>query len=130
MKNFNKMINSWSKKKGIFIWVVLNLITVAFMDIALFSQTTGSLQQASWHKKLLHSELWAIGQWIFIIPSERIGNKFLSATQLGLASFLYDFIGQIATNIFWLKIPIPLDDWFAMALILIAMDVSINKKFG
>ena len=130
MKSFNKIISSWSKKKAIFIWTIMNLIVIAMMDLALFSQTTGSLKDASWHKKLLHTELWAIGQWLFIIPSERIGNRFLTAPQLGLSSFLFDFIGQIITNIFWLKIPIPIDDWAAMAIILGAMYSSLYKVFG
>ena len=130
MKSFDKIISSWSKKKAIFIWTIMNLIVIAMMDLALFSQTTGSLKDASWHKKLLHTELWAIGQWLFIIPSERIGNRFLTAPQLGLTSFLFDFIGQIITNLFWLKIPIPIDDWVAMMIILGAMYSSLYKVFG
>ena len=130
MKSFNKIISSWSKKKAIFIWVVMNFIVIAMMDLALFGQTTGKLKDASWHKKLLHAEIPAIGQWLFIVPSERIGNHFMTAPQLGLSSFLFDFIGQIITNVFWLKIPIPIDDWAAMGIILGAMYVSVYKVFG
>ena len=111
MRSFNKIISSWSKKKAIFIWTIMNFIVIAMMDLALFGQTTGKLKDASWHKKLLHAEIPAIGQWLFIIPSERIGNHFMTAPQLGLSSFLFDFIGQIITNVFWLKIPIPIEDF-------------------
>ena len=51
-------------------------------------------------KKLMATEFWASLQWLFIIPAARIGNKFLSAAQLGLASFVFDFLGQIVTDIF------------------------------
>ncbi len=118
------------KWQGIALWFVLNLITIALCDLAMFSQTTGKLQHESWHKKLMVSEAWATGQWLFIIPASRLGNKFLSATQLGLASFVFDFIGQIATNMLWLKIPIPIDDWVAMATIMFAMYISVYKVFG
>lgn len=118
------------KWQGVALWFVLNLITIALCDLAMFSQTTGKLQHEPWHKKLMVSEGWATAQWIFIIPSTRLGNRFLSATQLGLASFVYDFIGQIATNMLWLKIPIPIDDWVAMALIMFAMYVSVYRVFG
>lgn len=106
------------KWEGIALWVVLNLFIVALMDLAMFSQTTGGLEHKSWHAKLLESEAWATGQWLFIIPAARLGNRFLSAAQLGLTSFVFDFLGQIATNIFWLKIPISVDDWAAMGIIM------------
>ena len=83
-----------------------------------------------WHIKLLESEKWATAQWLFIIPAARLGNQFLTVAQLGLSSFVFDFLGQIATNIFWLKIPISIDDWTARGLILFAMYVCVYKIFG
>ena len=130
MKSFNEIVSSWSKKKLIFIWVLMNLFIIAMMDLALFAQTTGELKDASWHKRLLHAEMAAIAQWIFIIPASRIGNRFLTAAQLGLSSFIFDFIGQIVTNLLWLKIPLPRDDWLAMALIIGAMYISVYNIFG
>ena len=118
------------KAKGIFIWMVLNLFIVGFMDIALFYQGTPAMKHATFLHKLLVTELFATGQWLFIIPAARIGNNFLTAAQLGLASFVFDFLGQIVTDIFWLKIPITIDDWAAMAIILGAMYISIYKIFN
>jgi uncharacterized protein (DUF486 family) len=118
------------KWEGIAIWLVLNLFIVALMDLAMFSQTTGGLQHKPWHVKLWESEKWATGQWLFIIPAARLGNRFLTVAQIGLSSFVFDFLGQIATNIFWLKIPISVDDWTAMGLIMFAMYVSVYKIFG
>ena len=130
MKSFNSIISKWSKKKAVTIWVVINLLIVGLMDKALFSQTTPQAVSAPWHKKLMTAEKWALLQWLFIIPSERLGNKFLTVPQLGLTSFLFDFVGQIVSNIFWLKIPITIDDWTAMSIITGALYISIYKVFG
>ena len=115
---------------GLALFIGLNLIVVALMDLALFSQTTGKLKTAPWHRKLFTSEKWATIQWLFIVPMQRIGNKFLTAPQLGLSSFVFDFIGQIASNRFWLKIPTTVDDWSAMGLIIFAMYISVYNLVG
>lgn len=119
-----------NKYTGIFLWFVMNIIVVILMDVALFYQGTPAMKDATFTKKLLATEFFATLQWLFIIPSERIGNKFLTAPQLGLASFVFDFLGQIGTDLWWLKIPITIDDWAAMIIILFAMYVSIYKIFG
>lgn len=118
-----------NKYNGLLLWLILNILVVILMDVALFYQGTPAMKNASFAKKLMATELFASLQWLFIIPSERIGNKFLSAPQLGLASFVFDFLGQIGTDMFWLKIPITIDDWAAMIIILGAMYISIYKLF-
>lgn len=118
-----------NKYSGLLLWLILNILVVILMDVALFYQGTPAMKNASFTKKLMTTELFASLQWLFIIPSERIGNKFLSAPQLGLASFVFDFLGQIGTDMFWLKIPITIDDWAAMLIILGAMYISIYKLF-
>ena len=119
-----------NRTEGIIIWLVLNLLVVAAMDAALFYQGTPGMKNASFTHKLLVTELFATIQWFGIIPASRIGNTFLTAAQLGLASFVYDFIGQIVTDIFWLKVPITVDDWAAMLIILSAMYVSVYRVFN
>ena len=70
MRSFNKIISSWSKKKAIFIWAIMNFIVIAMMDLALFGQTTGKLKDASWHKKLF--------------PGRRLqAYRFVSACRVG-----------------------------------------------
>ena len=49
--------------------------------------------------------------------------------QLNLSSFVFDFLGQIATNKFLLDLPTTVDDYTAMVLILIAMYISLYKIF-
>ena len=67
---------------------------------------------------------------IIIIPANRIGNRFMSAAQVSLWSYIFDFLGQILSNTFWLKLPTTLDDYAAMALIFIGMYISVYKKLG
>jgi uncharacterized protein (DUF486 family) len=119
-----------NKTKNIILWLILNLFIVGFMDAALFYQGTPSMKKATFTHKLLVTEGFATAQWLAIIPASRIGNKFLSAPQLGLASFVFDFLGQVVSDIFWLKVPIAVDDWIAMFVILSAMYVSIYKIFN
>jgi uncharacterized protein (DUF486 family) len=100
------------------------------MDLAMFMQTTPDMKQASFLKKLGVTEFFATLEWIGLIPANRIGNTILTAAQISLSSFVFDFLGQIASNKLWLKIPTTLDDYAGMVLIIVAMAISTYKIFG
>ena len=100
---------------------------MVFMDLALFMQTTPTMKHAPFLKKLGVAELLATIEWMFIIPANRIGNRFMSAAQVSLWSYIFDFLGQILSNAFWLKLPTTLDDYAAMILIFIGMYISVYK---
>jgi uncharacterized protein (DUF486 family) len=110
-------------------WLILNLIIVLLMDLALFSQTTPEMEKASFSKKVMWAEIWATIEWLFVIPMNRMGNLFLSAPQLALSSYVFDFIGQIVTNKYWLHIPTTVDDYAGMVVILLGMFISAYKIF-
>lgn len=114
----------------IIFWIFLNLCIVALMDLAMFQQTTPGMENASFLKKLMWAEMWATIEWMFIIPVNRLGNAFFTAPQLSLSSYVFNFIGQILTNLFWLKKPVTLDDYSAMIVILGAMYISAYKILG
>ena len=105
-------------------WIFLNLAVMVTMDLALFMQTTPVMKDASTIKKILTAEFWATIEWMFVIPSNRIANRFLSAAQVSLSSYVFDFLGQVLSNAFWLKLPTTLDDYAAMVLIFVAMIIS------
>ena len=88
------------------------------------------MKNAGFLKKLLVAEILATIEWVFIIPSNRLGNTFLTAAQVALTTFIFDFIGQIGTNMFWLKLPTTIDDYAAMIIIFIGMAISAYKVFG
>jgi len=100
------------------------------MDLALFQQTTPDMENAPFSKKVMWSEIWATIEWLFVIPANRMGNIFLTAPQLSLSSYVFDFLGQLVTNKYWLHVPTTLDDYVGMVIILIGMFVSAYKIFG
>ena len=111
-------------------WIFLNILIVACMDLALFMQTTFKSDEATIYNKLLTSEFWATMEWIVLVPAQRIGNTFLNPAQLNLSSFVFDFLGQIVTNNFWLKIGTTIDDYVGMVIILLGMYCSKMQVFG
>ena len=100
------------------------------MEFALFMQTTSKMENASLIKKILDAEFWASVQYMFAIPALRVGNWFLTAPQLALSSYVFNFLGQVVSNRSWLKVTTTLDDYLAMGMILIAMVISKYHLIG
>jgi uncharacterized protein (DUF486 family) len=100
------------------------------MDFALFTQTTPGMKDANIFSKILSSEFWASIEWMFLIPANRIGNTFLSAAQISLSSYVFDFLSQLWSNTYWLKLPTTIDDYVGMFLILFGMYASKFTLFG
>ena len=111
-------------------WVFLNIMLLVAFDLAMFMQTTLKGPDATFYKKLLTSEFWATIEWFFVIPANRLGNTFLNPAQVSLTSYVFDFIGQVVVNKYWLIIPTTVDDYVAMLLILAAMAFSGFRTFG
>ena len=111
-------------------WLFLNVMIGLTMDFALFTQTTPEMKDASINKKILTSEFWATIEWMFLIPSQRIGNTFLNPAQLAMSSYVFDFLAQIWSNIYWLKLPTTVDDYVGMILILFGMYAAKFRLFG
>jgi uncharacterized protein (DUF486 family) len=116
--------------KTFIIWLILNVLVVALMDIALFSQTTPAQENTSIWNKILNAEFWATIEWFVLIPAQRIGNTFLNPAQLGLSSYVFNFLAQIVTNEYWLNVPTTIDDFAGMVVIIIGMVVSKMVLFG
>ena len=112
------------------LWLVLNIMTGLTMDLGLFMQTTPSMKDATIYMKILVSEFWASIQWMFAIPANRIGNLFLNPAQIALSSYIFDFLAQLWSNKFWLKLKTSLDDYIGMVVIFVGMYVSKMRTFG
>lgn len=111
------------------LWLILNTLVVILMDLALFHQTAPQMKDATFLTKLRWAETWATLEWVFLIPMNRMGNLFLSAPQVSLSSFVFDFLGQIATNKY-LQVPTTVDDYVGMVIILFGMAISAYKMLG
>lgn len=112
------------------LWIFINIMIGITMQLSLFSQTTPAMENSGILAKILSSEFWASVQWMFAIPSQRIGYTFLSAPQLSLASYLVDFLSQILSNAYWLKLPTTIDDYVGMILIFFGMFSAKYTLFG
>ena len=111
-------------------WLFLNIMIGLTMDFALFMQTTPGMKNEAMPLKILTSEFWATIEWMFVIPSNRIGNLFLNPAQLSLSSYVFDFLAQLWSNTFWLNIPTTIDDYVGMGLILCGMALAKFKLVG
>ncbi len=114
----------------VIIWLFLNIMIGLTMDLALFTQTTPEMADASIFMKILSSEFWASIEWMFLIPANRLGILFLSPAQISLSSYVFDFLAQLWSNAFWLKLPTTIDDYVGMALILFGMYAAKFKLFN
>jgi uncharacterized protein (DUF486 family) len=114
----------------VLLWLFLNVMIGLTMDFALFTQTTPALKDAPIWAKVLSSEFWASVEWMFLIPANRIGNTFLTAPQISLSSYVFDFLAQLWSNTYWLKLPTTIDDYVGMFLILFGMYVAKYTVFG
>ncbi len=111
-------------------WLFLNVMIGLTMDFALFTQTTPDMANASIFAKILSSEFWASIEWMFVIPGNRIGNLFLNPAQISLSSYVFDFLAQLWSNAYWLKLPTTIDDYTGMGIIMLGMVVSKLQLLG
>ena len=114
----------------VILWLFLNIMIGLTMDLALFTQTTPEMADASIMMKILSSEFWASIEWMFLIPANRLGVLFLSPAQISLSSYVFDFLAQLWSNAFWLKLPTTVDDYVGMVLILFGMYAAKFKLFN
>jgi uncharacterized protein (DUF486 family) len=112
------------------LWLVLVILGNICAQIALFSQTLPFMENKSYFSKLLSNEFWASLQWAFALPSFRLGSKYFTVPQLFLAGYLIGFIIQLLSNAFWLKVKTPIDDYFTMVIMMLALYISKYSIFG
>ena len=108
----------------VLLWLFLNIITSITVMLAMFLQTTLKGPDATIYNKLVTTELWATIEWLFLVPMQRIGYTFLNPAQLAMSSYIFQFLGQLFSNQFWLKIATTMDDYVGMIVILIGMAIS------
>ena len=110
--------------KTVILWLLLNIMIVVAMQIALFAQTIDENKKESMIEIIISSQFWATMQWIFVIPAQRLGNLFLNPAQLAMSSYVFNFMSQIGSNAYWLKLPTMVDDYIGMAVILMGMAIA------
>ena len=84
----------------------------------------------SFLQKLLANEFWTSVEWVFALPSIRLGYSFLTVPQVILVTYLVGFFVQILVDIFWLKVPVYIDTYACMVIMMVAMAVAKLKWLG
>lgn len=114
----------------VLLWFFLNIMVSVTVMLAMFLQTTLKGADATIYNKLLTTEFWATSEWLFVVPMQRLGYTFLNPAQLALSSYVFQFLGQLFSNQFWLKISTTIDDYVGMVFILVGMAVSKFALLG
>ena len=114
----------------VLLWVLLNILVVITVMLAMFLQTTFKGTDATMYHKLITSEFWATMEWLFVVPMQRLGYTFLNPAQMALSSYVFQFMGQLFSNQFWLNVATTIDDYVGMILILFGMAVSKFALLG
>lgn len=109
---------------NVLLWLFLNILVAITVMLAMFLQTTLKGADATIYNKILTTEFWATIEWVFVIPMQRLGYTFLNPAQLALSSYVFQFLGQLFSNEFWLNVKTTLDDYVGMGLILLGMAIS------
>ena len=109
---------------NVILWLFLNIIVAITVMLAMFLQTTFKGTDATMYNKLVASEFWATVEWLFVVPMHRLGYTFLNPAQLALSSYVFQFLGQIFSNEFWLNVRTTIDDYIGMFFIFLGMIVS------
>lgn len=107
-------------------WIILNIIVGIILDINLYVQTIEPIKSANLFFKLISNEFWISIEWVVLILSHKIGHLFLTSPQIMLTVYLFDYVSQMVSGIFWLK-NIKIDDYVAFFTILLGIGVSITK---
>lgn len=112
------------------LWLGLTCISMALQDIALFLQTTKERVNDTLLEKIIANEFWATCMWCVAIPAMRIGVSIMNPIKLTIASYLFLFGSQIITNTFWLKIPVTIDDYGSILIVVSGLLISAYRVFG
>ena len=112
------------------LFLFLQVMTSICTFIILFLQGRPQMVNDSFLQKLLANEFWTSVEWVFALPSIRLGYSFLTVPQVILVTYLVGFFVQILVDIFWLKVPVYIDTYACMVIMMVAMAVAKLKWLG
>lgn len=112
------------------LFLLLQILTSVCTFIIIFLQSRPEMVNASYWEKLLANEFWTSVEWAFALPSIKIGFEFLTMPQIILVTYLIGFIVQIFVDKYWLKIPVYLDTYVCMVVMMFAMIIAKLNLLG
>jgi uncharacterized protein (DUF486 family) len=125
------MTSSSSKTRNhLLSFLGLQVMATICSFVALFAQTTPYLEYASYWKKLLHNEFWISMQWLFALPSFRIGYQVLSVPLMFLIGYVLGFVLEILLDKFVLDDSMTVDHYVCILFLLLGLYISKFDVFG
>jgi len=107
-----------------FIWVILSSFSSLLSIILLNIQTIPYVKNLNLFNKLMVTEILVTIMWGTGIPILRFGYLVLNPVQLNIAGQLTGFIVQLLVTAYWFNLVTPIDDYIAIALIMLGLIVS------
>lgn len=122
-----KIKENW---KIVMFWIFLNICVMLLLQLQIYMESRPSMKEELLINKIKKEEIFAILELIFLIPIIKVGMTFMTIAQTTLISFILLFISQIFADSILFEIPMSLDDYIAVIIIIGATYISLYRIVG
>ena len=122
-----KIKENW---KIVMFWIFLNICVMLLLQLQIYMESRPNMKEELLINKIKKEEIFAILELIFLIPIIKVGMTFMTIAQTTLISFILLFISQIFADSILFEIPMSLDDYIAVIMIIGATYISLYRIVG
>ena len=122
-----KIKENW---KIVMFWIFLNICVMLLLQLQIYMESRPNMKEELLINKIKKEEIFAILELIFLIPIIKVGMTFMTIAQTTLISFILLFISQIFADSILFEIPMSLDDYIAVIMIIAATYISLYRIVG
>lgn len=122
-----KIKDNW---KIVLFWIFLNICVILLLQLQIYMESRPGMKEELLINKIKKEEIFAILELIFLIPIIKVGMTFMTIAQTTLLSFIFLFISQIFADSILFEIPMSLDDYVAVIMIIGATYISLYRIVG
>lgn len=122
-----KIKDNW---KIVLFWIFLNICVIILLQLQIYMESRPGMKEELLINKIKNEEIFSILQLLFLIPIIKIGMSFMTIAQSTLISFVLLFISQVFADSILFEIPMSLDDYIAMIMIIGAIYISLYQIVG
>jgi hypothetical protein len=116
--------------KIVLLWIFLNICVIILLQLQTYMESRPGMKEELLINKIKKEELFALLELIFLIPIIKVGMTFMTIAQTTLISFILLFISQIFADSILFEIPMSLDDYIAIIMIIGATYISLYRILG
>lgn len=122
-----KIKDNW---KIVLFWIFLNICVILLLQLQIYMESRPGMKEELLINKIKKEEIFAILELIILIPIIKVGMSFMTIAQTTLISFILLFISQIFADSILFEIPMSLDDYVAVIMIIGATYISLYRIVG